>query len=125
MNKSTDLRKSAKGQQCMIRLPGICSHDSTTVVLCHDNGSLNLGGKNNDMRAAFGCVTCHDEYDRRTRKLERGFVQTCFYEAILRTQQYWLENGYLTWSGCDVRRKDARATERLAVWVRRMSDKLL
>jgi hypothetical protein len=30
-----NLRKAARGRGCMIRLPGICNHNSETTVLAH------------------------------------------------------------------------------------------
>jgi len=30
--------ESARGQECQVRIPGICSHDPETVVFAHLNG---------------------------------------------------------------------------------------
>ena len=30
-----NLRKEAKGRGCMVRIPGVCNHNSETVVLAH------------------------------------------------------------------------------------------
>lgn len=30
-----DLRKLAKGRECMIRIPDVCCGDPATTVLCH------------------------------------------------------------------------------------------
>ena len=33
------LRKSAKGQLCLVRLPGVCNHNAETTVLAHLGGA--------------------------------------------------------------------------------------
>lgn len=58
------LRKSAKGRECQIRIPGVCNHNNETVVLCHLGGA-GMGTKNDDMFGAFGCSACHDVVDGR------------------------------------------------------------
>ena len=56
------LRQSAKGQECMMRIPGICSHNPETTVLAHENGG-GLALKHDDLRATFACSACHKYYD--------------------------------------------------------------
>ncbi len=89
------LRKTARGQQCMVRIPGICNHNPETTVLAHLNGG-GMGKKHHDLFGAFCCSACHDEVDRRTMTKEKDFVDMCFYDGIQRTQQWWLDNGYVT-----------------------------
>lgn len=86
------LRESARGQMCLVRIPGICNHDPETVVLAHLNGG-GMGMKHNDLFGAFCCEKCHSEYDRRTRLKEKSYVDLCFFQGMQRTQQYWLDNG--------------------------------
>ena len=61
----TDLRKLAEGKDCLLRIPGVCCRDSTTVVLCHIKcgwcGSL----KPPDIVGVWGCWACHDVIDGR------------------------------------------------------------
>jgi hypothetical protein len=107
----------------MIRIDEVCNGDNETTVLCHLNGSYNLGGKNDDIHAAFGCSSCHDEVDRRTQHVSDAYAKAMFHVGVFNTQKYWIKNGYLTWSGATVRRKDARATERLIVWIKSVAGK--
>ena len=88
------LRDSAQGQECTIRLPGICNRDLSTTVLCHLHGG-GLALKQSDLFAAFGCSSCHDEVDRRTRKMMADTARMAFFEAMVRTQQYWLNQGMI------------------------------
>ena len=52
-----NLRKLARGRDCMIRSP-VCCFDSDTTVLCHLNGA-GMGRKHHDLVAAWGCSSCH------------------------------------------------------------------
>lgn len=56
------IRKSAKGQDCQVRIPGICNFNSETVVLSHLNGG-GMGMKNPDWQGAYCCSACHDVLD--------------------------------------------------------------
>jgi len=47
------LRKSAKGQQCQIRIPGVCRNETETVCLCHLNGA-GWARKSLDIHGAYG-----------------------------------------------------------------------
>jgi hypothetical protein len=94
-HESQKLKDSAKGQDCTIRLPGICNFRPETTVLCHLNGG-GTGTKKSDLFAAFGCSDCHNEVDRKTRKLPLEEAQAAHYEGMVRTQQYWLDNGFVT-----------------------------
>jgi hypothetical protein len=82
------LRLSARWQDCMIRLPGICNFDNSTTVLAHLNGG-GMGMKKHDMFASFACCACHEKVDT-DRKYELYHRQ-----GVERTQQFWLENGYI------------------------------
>jgi hypothetical protein len=65
--RSKKLRESARGEQCTLRLPGICSHDTDTVVLCHlrDLAPAGMGAKPDDLHAVYACNACHDVIDGR------------------------------------------------------------
>ncbi len=93
--QSKILRDSARGQCCTVRLGGICSSDPETTVLAHLGGA-GMGIKKSDLHGAFACHKCHDEIDRRTRILDFDYVELAFRQAVERTQNYWLENGFIT-----------------------------
>lgn len=88
------LRKSARWQECFVRLPGICNWNPETTVLAHLNGG-GIGAKKSDLQGAFCCSSCHDEIDRRTRKLDSDYVELAHRQGVERTQDFWLRNGLI------------------------------
>lgn len=92
-----NLRKEAKGRECQVRLPGICNHNPETVVLAHFRmaGINGVGMKPNDMFGAWACSSCHDEIDRRTRKMDYEFVRLAHAEGVIRTQAILKSEGKL------------------------------
>ena len=95
MSKQTKLTKSARGEECQVRLAGICNHDPATVVLAHLNGG-GMGMKHLDMHGAYACSACHDALDRRAQHdLELDFIKLAHYEAMVRTQQIMVRKGLL------------------------------
>lgn len=97
-----NLRKYAKGQECQIRLPE-CDPgpDNETVVLCHNrNSETGTGMKEPDLLGAWGCHSCHDIVDGKTRPPD-GFegrdIDIAFFEAILRTQKILIQRGIVNW----------------------------
>ena len=92
------IRKSARGQQCQIRLAGICNHNSETVVLAHYRmaGTCGMGMKPSDIQAAYACSRCHDASDGRLKTdLSPDEIQTAFAEGVMRTQQILIKQGLL------------------------------
>ena len=89
------LRKSARGQQCLVRIPGICNHNSETVVLAHLNGG-GMGRKKSDLQASFCCSDCHDAIDRRTRtSFLVGELELMHRQGVERTQDWWERNNFI------------------------------
>ena len=84
-----NLRKEAKGRGCMVRIFGICNHNSETVVLAHIRiaGVSGMGMKSPDLIGAWACSACHDELDGRTRKsgLTRDELSLAHYDGMART----------------------------------------
>ncbi|WP_430318312.1 DUF1364 domain-containing protein [Pseudomonas nitroreducens] len=94
---SQSLRKSARGRECTVRIPGHCNHNPETVVLAHlPCGSKGIGMKGHDQMAVFSCSSCHDVLDGRTP----GEVD---WKDILRaldeTQTIWIQEGLMTIKG--------------------------
>lgn len=95
-----DLRKLARGRPCMIRLPGICTHDTSTTVLAHFRmaGISGFGMKSPDLIAAWADVACHDACDRRTHTdLERDYVRLAHLEGVVRTIAVLMKEGHIKW----------------------------
>lgn len=66
---SAEWRKSARGQNCTLMLPG-CRNDTATTVLCHLRmfGWAGAAQKPHDFLAVYACGHCHDLLDRRGTK---------------------------------------------------------
>ena len=82
------LRKTAKGRECMVRLPGVCNHNPETTVLAHVRlaGVSGMGMKADDLLGAWACSSCHDAIDRRGHlDLERDYVRLAHLEGMVRT----------------------------------------
>jgi hypothetical protein len=99
--KMTPIRKAARGQDCTIRLPGVCNGDSATTVLCHSNSLADgkgMGLKAPDTAAAFGCSTCHAVLDGqlpRPAGMTKDDVEAAFRAGIERTHQYLRTKGLI------------------------------
>lgn len=72
----------------MVRIPGICNHNSETVVLAHVRiaGVSGMGLKSPDLLGAWACSACHDAIDRRAHTdLDRDHVRLAHLEGMART----------------------------------------
>ena len=90
------IRESAKGENCAIRIPGICNHNAETVVLAHYRlaGTCGIGMKPNDCQAAYSCSNCHDAVDGRLKTgLSADELKVAFAEGVMRTQQILIKLG--------------------------------
>lgn len=84
-----NLRKAARGQPCLVRIPGYCNHDPATTVLAHIRlaGITGVGKKAPDLLGAWACSTCHDLLDGRlpTELWSPHELSLMFYEGVIRT----------------------------------------
>jgi hypothetical protein len=95
-----NLRDYALGQQCQIRLPGICNFDPATTVLAHYRiiGISGMGTKSPDILGAWACYECHRAVDRQGHMdLERDFVRLAHAEGMARTQAILVRDGAISW----------------------------
>ena len=83
-----NLRKLAKGHECLVRLPGCLGH-SETVVLCHIRlgGIAGMGQKPPDLCGFYGCMACHNLVDGRQHmaNLTRQEIEQAVLRGLLRT----------------------------------------
>jgi len=89
--KSKKLRDSARGQDCTLRLTGICNFNPETTVLCHVGANSGFGTKSGDNMAVFGCSSCHSEIDAKVK----GFYAADIIRALGETQQVWIDSGLI------------------------------
>ena len=60
------LLEVARGQSCMLQIPGVCNGNNETVVACHSNQLAHgkgMGTKAHDCFVAWGCSACHAAID--------------------------------------------------------------
>ena len=103
-----NLRDAARGQPCLVRLPGICNGDEATTVLAHIGiaGTRGMGLKPVDLCGCWACDACHSVIDGRAYStLSREYIKNCALEGVLRTLTYIstsgtlsVRNGQLYWS---------------------------
>jgi putative nuclease YbcO-like protein len=86
-----NLRKLAKGQNCKIRLPGVCNHNPETVVLAHFRlpGISGLGFKPPDLLGSWACSSCHAWVDSHSDEN----TQLAFAHGVMRTINALIEDG--------------------------------
>lgn len=90
------ITKSAKGEECQIRIPEVCNFNPETTVFCHLGGG-GMGRKSSDIHGAYGCSSCHDMVDNRvgTHFMSYNELRLWFYEGVVRTQLILLEKGLI------------------------------
>lgn len=99
--KMTPIRRSARGQQCELRIAGVCNGDPDTTVLCHSNALADgkgLGLKAPDTAACYGCSACHDVLDGRAPRpdwLTRDMLLALFSVARVMTHKILREKGLM------------------------------
>lgn len=95
---SKKLRNSARGQDCNIRIPGVCNFNPETTVLCHV-GKSGMGQKPNDYHATFGCSACHDAIDGRSKTdWHKEELEAMANDGMKRTQDYWHSVGLMSFA---------------------------
>lgn len=86
----------AKGQNCMIRLPG-CRNDTSTVVAAHYRmaGICGTGIKPPDTCAAWACSECHSIVDGRQKyPMPYNEIRQAHLEGVMRTLHAIEQMGY-------------------------------
>ena len=71
---------SARGQDCLIRLAGVCNHNRDTVVFCHFrlSGISGIGYKTDAPIGAYGCSACHSVVDSsKDPETQLDFAKGC------------------------------------------------
>ena len=84
-----NLRNTARGKPCMIRIPLICNGNPETTVLAHYRLNTGAALKPHDQQAAWACSACHDVVDGRvqTDLYARDEIRLMHAEGCLRTQE--------------------------------------
>lgn len=90
------LRESARGQDCLVRLPGVCNRNPETVVLAHLGGG-GMGMKRKNHEGAFCCYNCHQVLDGAANsQFSPNELKLFHLEGVMRTQIEWIKIGLMT-----------------------------
>lgn len=95
--KQTKITKSARDEDCSLRIPGVCNFDPATTVFCHapcvDKG---IGYKSPDWWGAYGCNKCHDAMDGRNWKaIPDTYRDEAWLRGIYETQKKLIAKGLI------------------------------
>jgi hypothetical protein len=91
------LRKLAKGQPCMVRIPHVCNYDPATTVLAHYrlSGISGIGMKSPDEIGAWCCSACHSAIDAGHADYSRDELKLYHAEGVFRTQAQLIKDGVI------------------------------
>lgn len=95
------LRESARGVECLVRIPGACKYHEDYSILSHYPGSAGGKGrgiKSLDVCGAICCTGCDAVIDRQVKPPEGMTYQDCmlcWMEGHMRTLVYWSDRKQL------------------------------
>lgn len=94
------IRESARGEQCLVRLPGVCTHDPATVIWSHARwgaAGRGKGIKALDLAGAYCCTACDAAYDgqRPAPGMSRDEIDTAWCHGHFRSLVRLHEKGLL------------------------------
>lgn len=91
-----NLRKLARGKNCMVRIPRVCNFNDETTVLAHIKlaGFAGIAQKMPDFMGSWCCSSCHDVIDGRVKSdYTQDEIKIMKYEGMIRTQCEILKMG--------------------------------
>lgn len=100
------ITKSARGQDCTLKIPGGCCGDSSTTVWAHSNEARHgkgLGIKAHDHFGAYACWKCHAIYDRQMSRpagVTARMVELMFFAGMQLSQAKLVSLG--VWDGQNI-----------------------
>jgi len=100
VHRDQRIRDSARGEFCLIRLPG-CPGGTERTIWSHYRGSAGgkgMGLKSHDVAGAYGCTYCDGVYDGqcpRPAGMTKADVDMAWHEAHIRSLARLHEKGIL------------------------------
>ena len=91
MIRSKKIRDSARGQDCTLRLVGVCNFNEETTVLAHIGRNRGMALKCDDTMAVFSCSSCHAKIDGA----ERSDLALDLLRSLEETQKILFDKGLL------------------------------
>lgn len=92
------LRAFSQGQDCTLRIPGVCRRDPAYTVGCHVRafGVAGMGQKPHDLFMLEACDRCHFALDHRDRWAEAAIGWDDVLRALIESQTRRLKAGLIT-----------------------------
>lgn len=95
MSKQTKITRSAQGEDCQIRIGGVCNFNPETTVFCHLSGG-GIGRKVSNLHGSYGCSSCHSAIDGHIKnEHSKEELKLWHLEGVIRTQIILLEKGLI------------------------------
>ena len=92
---SKKLLSRSRGQECTMRVAGVCNYDPETTIPAHINTSGGkMGGKTHDFMVVDCCSDCHDWLDQHKGTEEDRLFYTR--RALERTWERRINEGAIT-----------------------------
>lgn len=80
--RSKKIMNSAKGEDCTLRLVGICNFNPETTVAAHVGRVRGVGIKCSDICVVYACSECHREIDSHGRAEYADDVNRAWEETL-------------------------------------------
>lgn len=89
--RNQKIRDSARGKECLMHIPGVCTHDPSKTIWSHYRGLIGgkaRGLKADDLCGCYACTDCDAVYDGQ-RKPPMGMnwdeVELAWFEAHIKS----------------------------------------
>ncbi|MGR1580704.1 nuclease domain-containing protein [Thalassobius sp. S69A] len=99
--KSVPIRQAARGRDCSLQIPGICTHDPERTVGCHLRlfGFGGMGVKPDDLFVIDACDQCHAVLDSRDKWASAPIGYEDILRALMVTQARSRADGLILLKG--------------------------
>jgi hypothetical protein len=97
MIRSRKILNHARGQPCLLALPG-CNCDPETTVFAHLNGGAygkGMAQKASDIAGMFAGFECHSRYDLRQTGLTEAELNAALLKAVIATWEVLIRDGVI------------------------------
>jgi len=88
--RSKKIMAAAKGQDCTLRLVGICNFNPETTVAAHVGRRRGMACKSGDNMVVFACYDCHNAIES-----ERALYADDKLRSLEETQEILIDKGLL------------------------------
>lgn len=90
--KNKKITDSARGEDCTLRISGVCNFNPETTVFAHMNGG-GMGYKHHDIHGCYACSKCHSLLDSAWGYGMTG--QNALFKSMIETQNKLIEKGLI------------------------------